>query len=87
MDTDEEGGSGGETLPPLFNGNMESDTAEYMVFVSNGHQDEAVTPTSKPRAKLDQLRKAALQVSGPLTKDYIWQRDGFNLQVVSRNGT
>lgn len=81
----EDGGS--EALPPLFNGNLESDTAEYMIFVFNGNQDGAVTTASKPRAKLEQLRKTALQLSGPLIKDYIWQRDGFDLQVVSRNGT
>ncbi|CAK7207906.1 hypothetical protein SEUCBS139899_010721 [Sporothrix eucalyptigena] len=35
---------------------------------------------------LDQLRKSALELSESLTKDYIWQRDAFDLQLVSRKG-
>lgn len=86
MDEVEEG-DGGNALPPLFDGTLDNDTAEYMLFVFNGGQEGTAIAASKPLARLDQLRKAALRLSDPLIKDYIWQRDGFDLQVVSRKGT
>ncbi|KJR79901.1 regulatory factor Sgt1 [Sporothrix schenckii 1099-18] len=64
---------------------LESDTAEYMLFVCDDGQD-GVAAASKPLERLDKLRKAALRLSEPLTEDYIWQRDGFDLRVVSRKG-
>ena len=85
MDAVEESNSG-NALPPLFDGALDNDTAEYMLFVFNGGQEGTATAASKPLARLDQLRKAALRLSDPLTKDYIWQRDGFDFQVVSRKG-
>ncbi|EPE03671.1 sgt1-like protein [Ophiostoma piceae UAMH 11346] len=84
MDGDDEG-----LLPPALERSMPEDAAEYMLFVvDDGHAKTSTASSraaaSRPRARLDQIRKAALKLSEDLTKEYIWQRDSFNLEVVSR---
>lgn len=37
-------------------------------------------------SRLDAVRKAAIQLSGRLTSDYIWQRDAFNVEVKNDKG-
>ncbi len=85
MEDDEGSATGG--LKPPFERILPEDSAEYMIFVLDGPSDEGLAGSSKPLARLIQLRKAALQLSESLTKDYIWQRDGFSLETVSRKGT
>lgn len=79
--------SGGNASPPTFGRTLQDDTAEYMLFMLDDSQEETAASPSKPLAKLDQLRKSALHLSDKLTKGYIWQRDRFDVEVVSRNGT
>ena len=77
-------------LPPALERSMPEDAAEYMLFaVDDGPAKTSTTSSraaaSSSRARLNQIRKAALKLSEDLTKEYIWQRDSFNLEVVSRN--
>lgn len=65
---------------------FQDDTAEYMLFWFSDGSIADASLAAKPRTKLDQLKKCALQLSDSLLKDYIWQRDAFNLQAVSRKG-
>lgn len=54
---------------------------EYFLFV--------VDPALEARKKLSQLealRQNTLHLSQSLTKDYIWQRDEFNLELRNENG-
>ncbi|KAI0798308.1 SGT1-domain-containing protein [Xylaria sp. FL0064] len=54
---------------------------EYMLFVFES--------TLEPRAlltELENIRKSAMQLCLATTKDYIWQRDSFQLQVKRTNG-
>ncbi|ORY67076.1 SGT1 protein-domain-containing protein [Pseudomassariella vexata] len=54
---------------------------EYVLFVIDGQLE-----TRKVLSTLDGVRKAALQLSDKLTKDYIWQRDSFQLDVKHDKG-
>ncbi|KAK0386943.1 hypothetical protein NLU13_5256 [Sarocladium strictum] len=48
-----------------------------------------IDPQLEPRKKLSQLesiRQAALELAQTLTKDYIWQREEFNLELRTENG-
>jgi hypothetical protein len=40
----------------------------------------------KKLAQLETIRKSALQHCQSLTKDYIWQRDEFNLELRNEQG-
>lgn len=76
-------------LPPALERSLPDDAAEYMLFVVDDTQTASTNPAggaaTKPRTRLDQVRKATLKLAEDLTKNYIWQRDSFNLEIVSRN--
>jgi hypothetical protein len=54
---------------------------EYMLFIINTQLDNKTLLSS-----LEEVRKAALRLTDDLTKDYIWQRDSFNLELKRENG-
>lgn len=54
---------------------------EYMLFVL-----EADAEPRKILSGLEAVRKAGVQLCNQLTKDYIWQRDGFQLEITSQGG-
>lgn len=54
---------------------------EYMLFIIEGD-----APTKKILSGLETVRKAAAQLSKQLTRDYIWQRDDFNLTIKNEGG-
>ena len=49
---------------------------EYMLFVIDSQFEAPKTFTA-----LDGVRKSAAQLCDNLTKDYIWQRDAFHIEV------
>lgn len=55
---------------------------EYSIFVLPEGEGNA----RKLLSLLETIRKAALELSTGLTKDFIWQRDDFNLALVNDNG-
>lgn len=54
---------------------------EYMLFVI-----EPDLQAKKIHSGLEAVRKAAVQLANQLTKDYIWQRDGFSLETKTDQG-
>jgi hypothetical protein len=54
---------------------------EYMILLIDNQLD-----VRQARSRLEAIKKAATQLAADLTKDYIWQRDGFVLEVKSRSG-
>lgn len=65
----------------VFERILPENCVEYFLLV--------IEPELQPRRALSSLegvRKAAIQLSNQLTKDYIWQRDSFNLDIKSENG-
>lgn len=55
---------------------------EYFLFLLDG-EDNA----RKQLLDLEKLQKAAHYLRQTLTKDYIWQRDDFELELEAQNGT
>lgn len=55
---------------------------EYMLFII-----DADAQPKKVLSGLEAVRKAAVQLSNQLTKDYIWQRDCFSLETKTEMGT
>lgn len=68
-----------------FSRRLPEDCVEYMLFVISG-QTGSASHNHGPLADLEAVRKAAMQLATQLTKDYIWQRESFNLQVKSQDG-
>lgn len=67
---------------PDFARTLPENCVEYMLFVV-----EAETEPKKVLSGLEAARKAGLGLCNQLAKDYIWQRDGFGLDIKSDNGT
>lgn len=65
-----------------FGGQPPENCVEYFLFILD-QEDNA----RKQLGGLEGLRQAALQFAQTLTKDYIWQRDGFELELEARRGT
>ncbi|KAK0648779.1 SGT1 protein-domain-containing protein [Cercophora newfieldiana] len=59
-----------------FRMRLPEDCVEYMLFVVG---DKSLT-------KLEAVRKAAIEKAESLTKNYIWQREGFKLETKIQNG-
>ncbi|PHH58553.1 hypothetical protein CDD81_5382 [Ophiocordyceps australis] len=62
-----------------FERQLSDNCVEYQLFLLNDEADHDVK-------ELEALQKAALDLSQQLTKDYIWQRDGFNLELKTEAG-
>jgi hypothetical protein len=54
---------------------------EYYLFILDGQLE-----ARKLLSALENVRKAATQLCARLTKDYVWQRDGLQLEVKNENG-
>lgn len=63
-------------------GQLPENTVEYMLFVMDSQQTEA----RKTRPRLETIRKAAVDLVQTLTRDYIWQREGFEISFKSESG-
>ncbi|UKZ66907.1 uncharacterized protein TrAtP1_008072 [Trichoderma atroviride] len=74
-------GNVGETEAAIA-GQLPENTVEYMLFVIDSQQAEA----RKKRPRLETIRKAVVELVQSLTKDYIWQRKGFEISFKSENG-
>ncbi|KAL7958436.1 SGT1 domain-containing protein [Trichoderma compactum] len=61
---------------------LSENTVEYVLFVVESQQSEA----RKARTRLEAIRKAAVELVQSLTKDYIWQREGFEVSLKSEHG-
>ncbi|KAK1826835.1 SGT1 protein-domain-containing protein [Podospora conica] len=66
----------GDDLFDGFRMTPAEDCVEYMLFV----------PGEKTLGTLETIRKAAVAKADALTKDYIWQRDAFNLETKIDHG-
>jgi hypothetical protein len=60
---------------------LPDDCVEYMLFIIDTllTQKEVLT-------RLELVRKEAMKLTGALLKDYIWQRDDFNLKLAQSTG-
>jgi len=60
---------------------LPDNTTNYVLAVINDNLE-----TRKLLTELEHIRKLASELCERLTKEYIWQRDGFQLQVMHNNG-
>ncbi|KAI4597810.1 hypothetical protein KJ359_004086 [Pestalotiopsis sp. 9143b] len=70
-------GEGFSTFPRQLPENC----VEYILFILDGQLE-----ARKLSSSLETVRKAAVQLAEKLTKDYIWQRDGLQLNIHSDKG-
>lgn len=66
---------------PTWQKSLSENYVQYMVFLI----DTSLAPSQK-LAKLNAMRQAIIQLADLLTKDYIWQRDDFRLELKNEKG-
>ncbi|TVY26442.1 Ecdysoneless-like protein [Lachnellula hyalina] len=62
---------------------LPEDCVEYSIFII----DSKLNSQKELLARLEAVRKEALKLTDSLLKEYIWQRDGFQVAVESEKGT
>jgi len=60
---------------------LADDCVEYMLFII-----DAMLTQKEVLSRLELVRKEAMKLTGSLLKDYIWQRDDFNLKLEQSSG-
>ncbi|WPG97414.1 SGT1-domain-containing protein [Acrodontium crateriforme] len=56
---------------------LPDDCVEYVIYAI----DETIAGIAATRTRLNEIRKTALSLEKEFLKDYIWQRDGFQLKL------
>lgn len=64
-----------------FKKQLPDNCVEYLLFILNTRLDARNQLT-----QIETIRKSALKLANDLTKDYIWQKDEFNLDLKNEQG-
>ncbi|KAF4995660.1 hypothetical protein FGRMN_4970 [Fusarium graminum] len=64
-----------------FKNQLPDNCVEYLLFFLDPHLD-----VRKQLSQIENIRKAAIELANTLTKDYIWQKDDFNLALKNETG-
>lgn len=64
-----------------FERQLPDNCVEYLLFILDSQLD-----ARKQLSQIEAIRKSALQLASSLTKDYIWQKDEFNLELKNEKG-
>lgn len=75
------------TFHPIPKPQLPDDSIEYSLHLIPSGPAPAVTDkAAEKRSRLHEVQKTASELTKTLLKDYIWQRDAFNLEVTKENG-
>ncbi|PNP84370.1 hypothetical protein FNYG_01999 [Fusarium nygamai] len=71
----------GDAEEANFKNQLSDNCVEYLLFFIDPQVD-----VRKQLAQVENIRKSAIELAAKLTKDYIWQKDEFNLTLKNENG-
>ncbi|KAL1886106.1 hypothetical protein Plec18167_000035 [Paecilomyces lecythidis] len=75
------------TFHPIPKPQLPDDSVEYSLYLIPAGPAPAVTEeAAETRSRLHEVQKTASELTKTLLKDYIWQRDAFNLEIAKENG-
>ncbi len=72
------------TFHPVPRPQLPDDCVEYSLYVISVNLDPA--NDSETRLRLREAQKSASELQKKQLKDYIWQRQGFGLELVKEDG-
>lgn len=72
------------TFHPVPKPTLPDDCIEYVLYIIDSSLDQ--TNSSETRLQLSAVKKYASSLQKQWLKDYIWQRQPFNLDFVKENG-
>lgn len=74
------------TFHPIPKPEIPDDCVEYSVHYIPHKSESTVDEASSTRARLVEVQRTAAGLTKDLVKDYIWQREGFRLEIVKEDG-
>lgn len=75
------------TFHPIPRPQLPEDAIEYSLYLIPSDPAPAVTDAvAETRARLQEVQKSASELSKKWLKGYIWQREGFGLEITKENG-
>ncbi|PKY05956.1 SGT1-domain-containing protein [Aspergillus campestris IBT 28561] len=76
------------TFRPIPKPEIPDDCVEYALYhLPSDPAPAAVDTVAETRTRLVEVQRTAAELSKQLLKDYIWQRDGFHLEISKEDGT
>lgn len=75
------------TFRPIPKPELPDDCIEYSVFyIPSPPASGIVDEVAETRSRLVETQRTANELIKSLLKDYIWQRDGFRLEITKEDG-
>jgi hypothetical protein len=75
------------TFHPIPRPQLPEDAIEYSLYLISSNPTPALTDAvAETRSRLQEVQKSASELTKNLLKDYIWQREGFGLEMAKENG-
>jgi hypothetical protein len=76
------------TFRPIPKPELPDDCIEYSLhYIPSDPAPTVVDEVADTRSRLIEVQKSAAELVKSLLKDYIWQREGFKLEITKANGT
>lgn len=75
------------TFHPIPKPELPDDSIDYSLYYVPSDPDPAtVDEAAEARSRLVEVQRSAADLTKELLKDYIWQRDGFRLEITKEDG-
>lgn len=74
------------TFHPIPKPELPDDAVEYsLYYIPSGHPAN-IDEVAETRSRLVEVQRTASELTKELLKDYIWQREGFRLEIAKEDG-
>lgn len=75
------------TFHPIPKPELPDDSIEYSLYYTPSDPAPATfDEAAEARSRLVEVQRSAADLAKELLKDYIWQREGFRLEIVKEDG-
>ena len=75
------------TFRPIPKPELPDDSVEYFVYHLPSPAPAVIDEAAETRSRLLEVQRTAAELTKDLLKDYIWQREGFKLEISKDDGT
>lgn len=75
------------TFHPIPKPQLPDDSVEYSIYHLPSPTPAVIDAAADTRARLLEVQRTAAELTKDLLKDYIWQREGFKLEIHKEDGT
>lgn len=75
------------TFRPIPKPELPDDAVEYCIYYIPSNPAPAINDeTTETRSRLMEVQRSAAELTKEYLKDYIWQREGFKLEITKEDG-